>query len=114
MDQSRRLKCQSFCVRMIATSRADISGDCQSSRSLAMSENVLKLHKGRKPGALKLGSTVIPCAVLEDGTRVISETGLTNALLGTRSGFSRRKRLASLEQGTPIPLFLAPGNLKPF
>jgi hypothetical protein len=79
-----------------------------------MSESILKLHKGTKPGDLKIGSTVIPCAVLEDGTRVISETGLTNALLGTRSGFSRRKRLASLEQGNPIPLFLAPGNLNPF
>jgi P63C domain len=79
-----------------------------------MNESILKIHTGTKPGDLRIGNTVIPCAVLENGTRVISETGLTNALLGTRSGFSRRKRLTSLERGTPVPLFLAPGNLKPF
>jgi hypothetical protein len=40
------------------------------------------------PGTLKLGNVSIPCAVLTDGTRVLSETGITKAILGVRSGAS--------------------------
>jgi hypothetical protein len=65
-------------------------------------------------GELKIGNTIIPCAVLEGGTRVISENGLTNALLGSRSGASKRIKRAKREQGALVPLFLAPENLKPF
>jgi hypothetical protein len=65
-------------------------------------------------GELRLGELSIPCAVLENGTRVLSEHGITNALLGSRSGASKRLKRASKAQGAPVPLFLAPGNLKPF
>lgn len=65
-------------------------------------------------GELKLGELSIPCAVLENGTRVLSEHGITNAMLGSRSGGSKRAKRASKDGGAPIPLFLAPGNLKPF
>lgn len=47
-------------------------------------------------------------------TRVLSETGLTNAVLGDRSGASKRLKQASVKDGAPIPIFLAPGQLKPF
>jgi hypothetical protein len=67
-------------------------------------------HKGEIP----IGDTRIPCAVLDNGMRVLTETGITKALLGTRSGASRRRRMAHLDQGTLLPLFVAPGNLKPF
>jgi len=70
--------------------------------------------KATHTGELKIGDTVIPCAVLEDGRRVISEHGLTNALLGSRSGASKRIKRAKMEQGALVPLFLAPSNLKPF
>lgn len=70
--------------------------------------------KAAYEGVLKIGDTSMPCAVLEDGTRVLSETGLTNALLGSRSGASKRLKKAQREQGAPLPLFLAPGNLKAF
>jgi hypothetical protein len=79
-----------------------------------MADNILKIYKGTKPGEIKIGNVVIPCAVLENGIRVVSENGLTNALLGSRSGASKRLKRASLEQGAPIPLFIAPGVLKPF
>jgi outer membrane lipoprotein-sorting protein len=73
--------------------------------------NVLRAtHRGELP----IGDGTIPCAVLNDGTRVLTETGITNALLGGRSGASRRRRMAHLDQGTLLPLFVAPGNLKPF
>jgi hypothetical protein len=65
-------------------------------------------------GDLEIGGNVIPCAVLEDGTRVLTEHGMTNALLGSRSGASKRLKRAALERGLHVPLFLAPRNLQPF
>lgn len=65
-------------------------------------------------GELKLGEISIPCAVLENGTRVLTEHGITNAMLGSRSGGSKRLKRASKDAGAPVPLFIAPGNLKPF
>lgn len=73
-----------------------------------------KLPKATHRGTLKIMDISIPCAVLHDGRRVISETGLTHAMLGTRSGASKRIKSASKEVGAPIPVFLAPGNLKQF
>lgn len=73
-----------------------------------------KIHKAIYTGDLEIGDNKIPCAVLEDGTRVLSENGITYALLGSRSGASKRRKRAQLEHGAPMPLFIAPGNLKPF
>lgn len=72
------------------------------------------LPKATHRGELIIGEIKIPCAVLDNGKRVISETGLTNAILGTRSGASRRLKKEHEEAGTPMPLFLAPNMLKPF
>lgn len=66
------------------------------------------------PGSLKLGYISIPCAVLTDGTRVLSENGITNALLGGRSGASKRKKKAAEGVGAHVPLFVAPQQLEPF
>lgn len=64
---------------------------------------------------LRIGEIEIPCAVLEDGTRVFSETGVAEALLGGRSGASIKIRRIAKEEGrAPLPVFLAPGQLKPF
>jgi len=72
------------------------------------------LPKVEFPGTLKLGELTIPCAVLEDGTRVLSENGITNALLGGRSGASKRKKKAAGEAGALLPIFIAPRQLEPF
>ena len=74
----------------------------------------MKIPKATHTGELNIGSSRIPCAVLEDGTRVLSENGITNALLGSRSGYSKRRTRASKAEGAPLPLFLAPDSLKPF
>jgi hypothetical protein len=66
------------------------------------------------PGTLKLSNVSIPCAVLTDGTRVLSENGIANALLGGRSGASKRKKKAAGEAGAHLPLFVAPRQLEPF
>lgn len=61
-------------------------------------------------GKLSIGGGHIPCAVLDNGKRVITENGITVALLGSRSGASKRLK----SKGAIFPMFLAPGNLKPF
>lgn len=65
-------------------------------------------------GEIVIGDTRIPCAVLDNGRRVLTENGITNALLGSRSGASKRLKKSQLEAGAPVPLFLAPDRLKPF
>ena len=65
-------------------------------------------------GVVQIGDVKLRCAVLDTGQRVISENAITLALLGSRSGASKRLKKASGDIGAPILLFLAPGNLKPF
>jgi hypothetical protein len=67
---------------------------------------------------LDIADARLPCAVIEwpngDIQRVLSEHGLTQAILGTRSGASKRLKKAAEEGGALLPLFLAPRQLKPF
>lgn len=61
-------------------------------------------------GEIVIGETRIPCAVLDNGKRVLTEHGLTVALLGNRSGASKRLK----KSGALTPIFLAPKSLEPF
>lgn len=64
-------------------------------------------------GELDLGGVKLPCAVVqtEKGiVRVLTETGITEGLLGTRSGASKRLK----KGGASLPIFVAPGQLTPF
>lgn len=63
-------------------------------------------------GSLEIGDTKIPCAVLDDGTRVLSETGISNAILKSRSGAAIRKKAENV--GALLPVFLVSESLKPF
>jgi len=72
------------------------------------------LPKAEYRGNLDIGNITIPCAVLENGKRVISDAGITNAMLGGRSGASKRLKKAHELAGAPMPMFLAPNILKPF
>jgi hypothetical protein len=73
---------------------------------------------GEFSNTLDLAGIKIPCAVIDgpDGVqRVLSEHGITNALLGSRSGASKRKKKAAFEEhGISVPLFLAPERLERF
>ncbi|MFC4670752.1 P63C domain-containing protein [Seohaeicola nanhaiensis] len=64
-------------------------------------------------GTLRIGSVSIPCAVLRDGTRVLSENGIANAL-GGRSGAAKRMKTAAAEAGAHIPVFLAAKSLSSY
>lgn len=83
-------------------------------KALAAKAAKQKLPKATHTGTLELGEIKIPCAVLDDGRRVFSESGVTEALLGNRSGASKKLKKQAEESGTHLPLFLAPGQLKPF
>lgn len=60
-------------------------------------------------GVLKIGDTELPCAVLEDGTRVFNQGEFLNALGRSRKPAGRRG--GDDEQ---LPAFLVAKNLKPF
>jgi hypothetical protein len=68
-------------------------------------------------GVLNLGGMRLPCAVIQGPNgiqRVITENGITNAILGSRSGASKRLKKAASEGGALLPIFLAPSQLNPF
>ncbi len=71
------------------------------------------IPKATHKGELRIGDIVIPCAVLDNGTRVITENGI-NTALGSRSGASKRIKKASDTDGAPLPIFLAPSRLSSF
>ena len=70
---------------------------------------ILKVTHGSPDHPLKIGNIEIPCYVLEDGTRVLTQHGFYEAI--GRSGKPARGRGSSLENIAP---FLALQNLKPF
>jgi hypothetical protein len=68
-------------------------------------------------GVLDLGGMKLPCAVIQGPNgiqRVLREHGITRAILGDRSGASKRLKKAAADDGALLPIFLAPGQLEPF
>ncbi|MBI2339275.1 MAG: P63C domain-containing protein [Deltaproteobacteria bacterium] len=66
---------------------------------------------------LDLAGIKIPCAIVEGPNgiqRVLTENGITLAILGSRSGASKRLKKTLEEEGAPTPLFIAPRQLLPF
>lgn len=66
---------------------------------------------------LDIAGMKLPCAVIDGPKgiqRVLTENGITNAILGSRSGASKRLKKAASEDGAPLPLFIAPKRLEPF
>ena len=61
-------------------------------------------------GVLNIGALSLPCAVLSDGSRVLTETEFMKAMEMYRSGALSVRR----ERGAREPLYLAFKNLKPF
>jgi len=62
--------------------------------------------KATHSGTLEIGSTEIPCYVLENGDRILSTRGIMKSLRRTWRG----RKYA----GTELPVFLEANNLKPF
>lgn len=72
-----------------------------------------KPQKALLDGELEIGEFKIPCAVLKDGTRVISERGMGKAL-GRKRGGKDWKAKAKIDGGGRLPYFLTAKNLKAF
>lgn len=76
-----------------------------------------KLPRATHEGKLKVGDIEFACSVLEDQTRVITESDFMAGMGMYRSGAlsTRRKDVSARNQGgAQTPLFLAQKNLKPF
>lgn len=73
-------------------------------------EHVDGLPKAMREGAIKLGELELPCAVLEDGRRVLTQSGVMLALGRARQVKSRKYFDADVN----LPAFLQAKNLKPF
>jgi hypothetical protein len=68
--------------------------------------------KATHTGELKIGDLHFECAVLEDGSRIVSETQFMKQMGMYRSGALSVRRKD--QPGAPTPLSLAYKNLKPF
>ena len=66
-----------------------------------------------KAGKIKIGDINIPCAVLPDKTRLLSERAITKAFGGKRGG-SHWKRIKENPDGANLPVFLSAKNIFPF
>ena len=73
-----------------------------------MSDLQDNIMKATHQGALKIGEKELPCAVLEDGTRVLTNSAVFKAFGRPRRGKSE------LRGGTNIPSFMDAKNLQPF
>lgn len=65
-------------------------------------------------GELAIGGLVFPCAVLSDGTRVLTETDFMAGMGMYRSGALSTRRKRADDGGARAPLYLAFKNLEPF
>lgn len=64
-------------------------------------------------GKLPIGEIELDCAVLEDGTRVLSERAVHRAF-GSKRGGSHWRRVKTGSDGANLPSFLSANNLSPF
>lgn len=64
-------------------------------------------------GKLPIGDIELDCAVLEGGTRVLSERAIHRAF-GSKRGGSHWRRVKANEGGANLPSFLSAKNYKPF
>lgn len=71
------------------------------------------IHPATQQGTLHIGDIDLPCAVLTNRTRVITEPSVARTL-GRIYGGKQRKLAQSTKEGLPLPYFLYGNNLEPF
>ena len=77
--------------------------------AFAKRDNSKQQPKAIKSGVLIVGDITIPCAVLDDGRRILSERGITDAFYPSRPN-AKQFELAS---SAKLPVFLASNVLNP-
>lgn len=75
----------------------------------AKEDETVSLPKATHNGILKIGSGQIPCAVLENGQRVLTQEGFLDAI-----GRARKAKAGHGASVDGLPAFLSANNLKPF
>ena len=70
-----------------------------------------KPRKATHIGELRIGAKTLPCAVLEDGTRVLNQAGFLRAIGRARSPKAGTGVLSTVDN---LPFFLQAEALKPF
>jgi hypothetical protein len=68
----------------------------------------------KSTGSITIGDIEIPCAVMEDGTRLLSERAVTKAFGGKRGGSHWKRLKEAGDIGTNLPVFLSAKNLNEF
>lgn len=72
-----------------------------------------KIESAKWVGTLAIGDMELPCSVLEDGTRLLTESDFMEGMGMYRSGALSTRREKN-EAGAQTPLYLAFKNLKPY
>lgn len=86
----------------------------QSARKAALAKSALnKIPMATHYGEMAIGELEISCAVLPDGSRVLSQRGVSKAL-GRRHGGADYKRQEVEDGGGKLPVYLGAKNLIPF
>jgi len=73
-----------------------------------------ELPEAKLPGIVKIADMEFPCAVLSDGTRVLTQSNFMDLMGMYRSGALSVRRGPADDEGAQMPLYLAFKNLKPF
>jgi hypothetical protein len=94
--------------RLSPEQRRDIARQAAEARWSA--EGKLKVLRATHEGPLEIAAHVLPCAVLEDGTRVLSRFGFMQAIGRTGKAKGGRR----YDEESKVPVFLTAENLKPF
>ena len=82
----------------------------ESARKAAQARWSDQIPTALRSGNIKIGELEIACAVLPDGTRVLSERALTAAFGGKRGGAHWRRKRAG-DAGANLPIFLSAKNI---
>ena len=82
-------------------------------KSASANQTQEKVPSAVYSGLLPIGDIEIDCAVLEDGTRVLSERAVHRAF-GSKRGGSHWRRMKANPDGANMPSFLSANNLSPF
>jgi hypothetical protein len=88
--------------------RRDISRQAAEARWAA--EGKLKVLRATHEGPLNIAGFILPCAVLEDGTRVLSRFGFMQGIGRTGKAKGGRR----YDEESKVPVFLTAENLKRF
>lgn len=108
-DEQKSIQSKGGKARALSLSSEERS-DIARGAALARHEGKKHIPKATHEGPLELGGVEIDCAVLEDGTRVLSRAGFVRAI--GRTG--KVKGGEAYRPESNLPVFLGAENLKPF